>query len=155
MSQAAAQMTGAQGQFFVAPRRAGVHKHKVASKTRLRPEWVVNLGRIWRLRPQALASDFALDQAGAEDYRLLPLAAFILVSLDLIVDQGDAARRAVHEATLVVQNVIILGCQRKSWGLRVCPTSSSSVSRLFSLSVATKSASAAWALQSTTSSTKE
>ena len=61
---------------------------------------------------QELAHAFALDQAGMGGYSLPKLAAFILVSLDLIADQGDEAKRSVHEATLAVQNVIVLVCCR-------------------------------------------
>ena len=59
---------------------------EVARLNRLLRELGGTLGELLMLRSQDLAHDFALDQAGAEDYGLLPLAAFILVSLDLIAD---------------------------------------------------------------------
>ena len=65
---------------------------------------------LWCSRELALA--FALDQAGTGGYGLPELAAFILVSLDLIADQGDKAKRSVHDATQAVQNVILLVCCR-------------------------------------------
>ena len=40
------------------------------------------------------------------------VAAFILVTLDLIAHQGDEAKRSVQEAQQAVQNVIILVCCR-------------------------------------------
>ena len=64
---------------------------------------------LWCSNELALA--FALDQTG-NGYGLPELAAFILISLDLIADQGDEAKRSVHEATQTVQNVIVLVCSR-------------------------------------------
>ena len=63
-------------------------------------------------RSQELDHAFALDKAGMGGYWLPVLAAFILVTLDLIADQGDEAKRSVHEATQAVQDVIILVCCR-------------------------------------------
>ena len=61
-------------------------------------------------RSQDLVYAFALDQAGG--HGLPQLAAFILVSLDLIAGQGHEARRAVNKAIIAVQNGIILVCSR-------------------------------------------
>ena len=68
------------------------------------------LGELLMCRSQDLAYAFVLDQAGG--HGLPQLAAFILVSLDLIAGQGHEARRAVNKAIIAVQNVIILVCSR-------------------------------------------
>ena len=61
-------------------------------------------------RSQDLVYAFALDQAGGNG--LPQLAAFILISLDLIACQGREAQMAVHKAIIAAQNVIILVCSR-------------------------------------------
>ena len=83
---------------------------EVAHLSRLLCELGGKLGELLMCRSEELVYAFALDEAVG--HGLPQFAAFILVSLDLIADQGREARKAVHEAIIAAQNVIILVCSR-------------------------------------------
>ena len=85
---------------------------EVDKLSRLLRELGATRGELLMWRSQELDHAFALDKAGMGGHWLPVLAAFILVTLDLIADQGDEAKRSVHEATQAVQDVIILVCCR-------------------------------------------